>query len=330
MANDPKTISPVSKRIRYFCPDYPQPSGGVKTLYQHVNCLSSAGVDAAIVHQKRDFCLDWHEYPAPVIWLEDRPQFGADDILVFPEVMPDLIRQTNGFAGQRVVISLSWLPSYARLQPGERWQDSGVSHVIATSPAVARHLAWSMEIDVTLIPAFIHPELYFFRPADKTDSVAYLTRKDNSGEWLRGVIVRRSIAPASVAWTPIRNLDERSYADALRKTSVFVTTTMQEGLHMSVLEAMACGCLVVGFGAIGGEDFMVGEGAGQNCLTVENGNLLRLGQVLEESLQQLQRMPGAFDAIRANAIATAQRYQDADAERESLVAFFSELSAHSA
>ena len=320
----------VTKRIRYFCPDYPQPSGGVKTLYQHVNCLSSAGIDAAIVHQKRDFRLDWHVYPAPVIWLEDRPQFGADDILVFPEVMPDLIRQTRGFAGQRVVISLSWLPSYTKLQAGERWQDSGISHVIATSPAVARHLSWSMQIHVTLIPALIHPELYFYRPADKTPSVAYLTRKDGSGEWLRGVIGRRGVAPPSYEWTPLRNLDERSYADAMRKTSVFVTTTMQEGLHRSVLEAMACGCLVIGFDAIGGADFMAGEGAGHNCLSVENGNLLRLGQVLEDTLQQLQRMPGAFDAIRANAVATAQRYQDVDAERESLIAFFAELSARSA
>ncbi len=181
----------MTKRILYFCPDYPQPSGGVKTLYRHVHRLREAGADAAVVHQKHGFRLDWHVYPAPVMWLEDRPQFGAEDFLVFPEVMADMVRQTAGFAGERAVISLSWLPSYARLQPGERWQDHGITRVLTTSPAIRRHLSWSMQIDVTLIPEYIDPALYVYRPGDKTRRISYLTRKDGSGEWLHGAVTRR-------------------------------------------------------------------------------------------------------------------------------------------
>ena len=113
-------------RILYFCPDFPQPSGGTKTLYRHVWRLRQLGFEAAIVHQRRGFVLTWHGYEVPILWLEDHPQFGQADICIFPEVMLDFIRQTQGFRGQRVVIALSWAPAYNRLRPGERWQDYAV------------------------------------------------------------------------------------------------------------------------------------------------------------------------------------------------------------
>lgn len=323
---DQPPAPPFTKRVCYFCPDYPQPSGGTKKLYRHVHRLQEAGAEATIVHQRRDFRLDWHNYPAPVIWLEDRPQFSPDDILVFPEVMAEMVRQTKEFTGARAVIALSWLPSFARMKPGERWQDHGIDRMLTTSPAIQRHLSWSMEIDATLIPEFIDPVRYTYRPSEKQNRIAYLTRKDASGTWLHGILARRDYALAEFEWTPLRNLDENDYAQGLRESTVFVTTTMQEGMHVSVLEAMACGCLVAGYSAVGGDDYMIGDGPNQNCLLAKNGNLLQLGQLLENALHELKRDPAAVDAVRANAVATAERYQDPDAERDSLVAFFSELS----
>lgn len=312
-------------RILYFCPDFPQPSGGTKTLYRHVSRLRAAGVDAAIVHQQHGFVLDWHTYAVPHLWLEDRPRFGPDDTLVIPEVMPDLIRQTKGFAGRRAVISLSWLPTYARLLPGERWQDHGITHVLTTSPAIRRHLEWSQEIDVTLLPEHVDPALYHYAPDAKQLDVTYLTRKDASGAWLAGVIARRQPNLSAWNWTPIRGLPEAAYAERLRAASIYLTTTLQEGAHISVLEAMACGCLVVGFSAIGGTDAMIAAGPAQNCISVENGNLLQLGQALEEVLIEWLRDRSRYDRIIANALHTARAYQDAAAETAALLAFFAEL-----
>ena len=313
------------RRIFYFCPDFPQPSGGTKKLYRHVHRLHQAGVEAAIVHQRHGFVLDWHAYRAPVIWLEDRPRFGADDILVFPEVMADLIRQTKDYAGQRVVIAMSWQPAYARLQPGERWQDFGVTHVMTTSPVIQRHLAWSMEIDVALVQEFIDPALYTCRPEAKRLQIAYLTRKDASGEWLRGVFARRQPDWHNWTWLPLRNLNEDVYAAHLRAATVYLATTLQEGMHVSVLEAMACGCLVAGYSGIGGQTYMAGSGPGQNCILVENGNLLELGQTLERLLPDLLRDPQGYAALIDRARAAARPYQDAAAETESLLAFFTGL-----
>jgi len=278
-----------------------------------------------IVHQKRDFKLTWHGYTVPIIWLEDRPQFGADDIWVLPEIMLDLMQKSQGFAGQRIVFALSWSPAYARLQPGQRWQDYGITQVIAKSPTIQRHLAWSMEIDVTLIPEAIDPVKYTYQPAQKRPQIAYMTRKDRTGEWLQGVLTRKYPQLAEYNWLALRDMDEATYAQHLRESTVYLATTLQEGMHVSVLEAMACGCLVVGYGGIGGNDYMKGQGEMQNAIMVENGNLPLLGQALAEVLFQLKKLPDCYANIIQNGITTARQYQDEEAEAEGLQTFFTKV-----
>ncbi|MCX6049506.1 MAG: glycosyltransferase family 4 protein [Chloroflexi bacterium] len=315
-------------RIFYFCPDFPQPSGGTKTLYRHVRQLCQQGFDAAIVHQKTGFMLTWHGIQAPVIALADRPQFQADDILVIPEVMLDFIRQTEHFAGQRVIIALSWAPAYHRLPPGGRWQDYGIQQVMTVSPVIKHTLEWSMGIAVTLIHEYIDAALYAYQPAQKKPQIAYMTRKDSSGEWLHGVLARRQPTLAAYTWLPLREMTEAIYAQSLRSSTLYLATTMQEGMHISVLEAMACGCLVVGYAGVGGHAYMQGTGKAQNCILVENGNLPQLGEMLEEVLLRLHINPHQYDHVIEHARSTVHPYQDAQSETDSLQAFFVKLGAN--
>ena len=312
-------------RILYFCPDFPQPSGGTKTLYRHVHQLRTLGFDAFIVHQRSGFVLTWHHYQVPILWLEDKPAFHQDDVWVFPEVMVDLVRQTKAFAGQRVVIALSWAPAYNRLRPGERWQDYGISQVMTKSPVIKRYLEWSMGINVALITEWVDDSRYYAAPTEKKLKITYTTRKDNAGEWLQGVLLRKHPKLAEYEWLPLRNLDEATYAQHLRESAVYLTTTLQEGMHVSVLEAMACGCLVVGFTGIGGNTYMVGQGETQNCILVENGNLPLLGETLEQLLLKFQTDRGSYASVIQQALITAAPYQLRAAEAQSLRAFFEKL-----
>ncbi|MEZ4711219.1 MAG: hypothetical protein R3A44_28735 [Caldilineaceae bacterium] len=312
-------------RIFYFCPDFPQPSGGVKTLYRHVARLRQCGFDAFVVHQRSSFQLSWHGIAAPVLYLADRPQFTPQDVWVLPEVMADFARQTKHFPGQRVVLVLSWAPAYARLQPGETWREVGVSHVLAKSPLVRDWLRWSMDADVTLIPEFVDPARYFYDPAPKQRQISYMTRKDSSGEVLRGILSRRGAPFDAFTWQPLRELAEEEYAAHLRQSILFLPTTTQEAMHASVLDAMACGCLVVGYSGIGGADYMIGEGAAQNCILVENGNLPALGRRLAEVLAAYHTDARQFAQIVHNGVETARPFQNAQAEMEALRTFFTGL-----
>jgi len=311
-------------RILYFCPDFPQPSGGIKTLYRHVQRLVEQGFDAWIVHQKRPFRVTWHGYAAPTMWLLERPQFRPQDILVIPEVMPQIMQQTARFAGERIVIALSWSPTYWNLPAGQDWRTFGIERVITKSPLIQEYLRWSMEIEATLISEYVDGDRYRYTPEAKRPKVCYLTRKERSAAWLQSVLCAKGRPFNEFEWMPLRELSEDEYARQLREATVYVSTNMQEGMNTSILEAMACGCLVVGYSGIGGF-YMEGDGEARNCVLVENGNVPALGEQLEMVLRRLSADPTAFDPVTSNGRRTASVYQDPDNEADSLRSVYASL-----
>ncbi|MCZ0940595.1 MAG: glycosyltransferase [Caldilineaceae bacterium] len=312
-------------RIIYFSPDFPQPSGGIKTLYRHVTRLVEMGFDAWIVHQKHPFRATWHGYEAPTLWLSERPSFTPEDVLVIPEVMHQVMQQTARFSGERVVIALSWSPTYWNLPAGQTWASFGIRRVMTKSPVIQEYLRWCMGLEATLISEFVTPERYYYKQATKRPKICYLTRKDRSAAWLQQVLQAKGAPFTSFEWMPLRELSEDEYARHLREATVYVTTNMQEGMNSSVLEAMACGCLVVGFSGIGGGAFMRPEGSGQNCILVENGNVPALGRKLEAVLRELAAQPGMYSGITENGLETARTYQNPKDEADSLRAVFSPI-----
>lgn len=312
-------------RIIYFSPDFPQPSGGIKTLYRHVTRLVEMGFDAWIVHQKHPFRVSWHGFEAPTLWLSERPTFTPEDVLVIPEVMHQVMQQTAKFSGERVVIALSWSPTYWNLPPGQTWGSFGIRRVITKSPLIQDYVGWSMGIEATLISEYVTPDLYFREKEAKRPKICYLTRKERSATWLQQVLQAKGSPFTDFEWMPLRELSEVEYARHLREATVYVTTNMQEGMNSSVLEAMACGCLVVGYSGVGGRVYMEPEGQEQNCILVENGNVPDLGQRLETVLREMASKSDAFSRITENGLWTASAYQNAADEADSLRAVFSPL-----
>lgn len=96
----------------------------------------------------------------------------------------------------------------------------------------------------------------------------------------------------------------------------------EEGLNVSVLEAMAAGALVIGFHGGGGQEHMIGSGPEQNCLLVDNGDPLSLGLSLENAIQNLLRNAAHYEQIQAQALISAQGFGDPATEQRHLVDFF--------
>jgi glycosyltransferase involved in cell wall biosynthesis len=120
-------------------------------------------------------------------------------------------------------------------------------------------------------------------------------------------------------------LTEDQYAKELNTSKVFLATSSQEGMPTSTLEAMASGCIVIGFSGIGGNDYMVGEGEKQNCILIENGNYPELGKQLEVLLLKLKENPFTYEQVIKNGIETALNFHDLEVEAKSLREFYKDL-----
>lgn len=310
--------------IYYLCPDFSPPSGGTKRLYRHVFHLNRMGFSSFIVHFKKGFVLTWHDYKVPVMWLEDRLFFEEEDVLVFPEGMPSLMKQTKHLKCKRVAIVLSWAYIYGSLPQGDNWRDYGITKAITPSSVIKDFLERSMGIETTLIANYIDGTRYSYQPDKKKNKIAYPLRKDSSGETLRFIFEKKGGVFNAWEWMPLKDLSEEKYSIQLSESKIFLAISCQEGIPTSVLEAMASGCAVVGFSGVGGNEYMIGAGIQQNCFLIENGNLPELAKGLEEII--LRWEPGnCFGFIIRNAVETASCFKDLDKEANSLKQFFESL-----
>ena len=303
--------------VLYFCPDFPSPSGGTRTLYQHVRHLNDSGIDACIVHHRSGFKLSWHELSVPVRWLGNRFTCHHEDILVFPEGLVELMKTFRATSHTKIVIALSWSYIYPALAEGEHWRQFGIQDVLTPCRRIQSFVRWTMNLPATL---FYHAiDRHRYQPAEaKENLVVYSARKSDAGTNLEKISRYHPILQ-QLSWQAVDELPESDYARILSKARFFLACGIQEGLNVSVLEAMASGCIVMGFNG-GGSDYMTDA----NALLVENGDYFGLGLRLEEACRRLSQDPTAFDALIHRARQTAEAYMDRDRERKSITAFFAE------
>ena len=93
-------------------------------------------------------------------------------------------------------------------------------------------------------------------------------------------------------------------AQALQEALIFLSCGHPEGFGLPLAEAIACGCLVVGYHGLAGRDFAL-----PHMKVVEFGDLLGLLKGVEEELDRFDAKPEAVIEERLTASETIlQRY----------------------
>ena len=100
----------------------------------------------------------------------------------------------------------------------------------------------------------INLELFHDR-SEKERLIAYMPRKNRRES--TQVLVQLSLRGALAGWTvvPIEGATEADVAGVLRRATVFLSFGHPEGFGLPPLEAMRCGCVVVGYDGLGGREY---------------------------------------------------------------------------
>lgn len=308
-------------RIFYLCPDISFPSGGVKTLYDHVQILQDNGYDAYILHSAKGFKLSWFDHSVPVIYLTDKPMFGTRDTIVLTEVFPNMMKQLKPF--NKVVIALNPLYIFHSMPLGENWKSYGVEWVMTSSTVIKDLIEWSMGIEnIYVIGTSIDHDMFNFNYGKKRLQIAYISRKDTLSPVAEKMIISNDRLFKHIDFVRIENLHFKDYAEVLKESEIYLTTQPFEGLNISVLEAMACGCICIGFHGIGGRDYIVGSGAKQNFVLVESMDFIELSRSLTALITMAKEYSPLIETIRKNGFATASLYTKSH-EKETVLQFWS-------
>ena len=312
-------------KIYYLCPDYEPPSGGTRRLYSQVWQLRQRGLDAYIVHQKSEFRLTWHGIDVPTRSLADPLGVQENDVLVVPEPLWAIFKQLSSINITKLLIVLNWAPSYWNLPLGENWSDYGVQAVLTPSQVIADYVKWRMNMPVHIFGSYINQKLYSYDAKSKQPLIAYTPRKCPDADIIRSVLEKKTNLFGQFSWQPMIDMSETEYAQQLRQATFYLTPSAREGFNISVLEAMACGCIVIGYHGVGGREYMIGTGDKQNCILVENGDLPQFGHLVEKVLIHWQNNPQPYTKLIKNAIATASQYQNSEREAQQLSQIFQQF-----
>jgi hypothetical protein len=250
----------MTNRIVYLVPDHAEASGGIRSIYRHVELLVAAGRDAAVWHLDPDFRFDWFDSPAPILRGVEL-DLDETDLLVVPEVMvtagPDpapgcrkVIYNQNHFYTFDNVASRDY-PGWGEPVPPV-WVPS------VASVDVLRRLHGDLSIEH--VPYAI--DLDLFHPRElASPKIVWMPRKRPRESALLEAMLRADPRFEGVALQPVEGLSERETAVELGTATVFVALGHEEGFGLPVLEALASGSPVVGYPAGGGAELFTAPGA---------------------------------------------------------------------
>lgn len=253
----------MAMRTFFFLPPVRQAAGGVTVLRRVAAFLAQSGRQAFLVPREggaRGWTPDEADVDAPVVqW--DHLDLTPEDIWVVPEGWVNALMPGLTAKARCLVYVQNWAYLLSALPEGVSWRRLPVDFLAVSEP-VARFVAETTGRNAPVLRPGIDPAL-FRAPRAKPDPaegmrIAWMPRKNKA----LAMQIRQAyehLAPEPAArprWLEISGMSAGQVAETLASAHIFLATGFPEGCPLPPLEAMACGCLCVGYMGFGGADYM--------------------------------------------------------------------------
>lgn len=258
--------------IYVLAPDNDKASGGIKILYRHVDVLNNNGYEASIIHQSKDFRCTWFKNSTCTIDLAS-VKIKDDDFLVIPEIygphiknivaLPQISKKAKmlifnqncryTFLGQDINSVLSKHLSL----PYSDVEKFVATMVVSDDSADYIHSIFPQQ-NVFRIHNAINTDTFTYKKASKPQ-ICFMPRKhaEDAIQVLGMLNIRGALEDVSVV--AIDNMNEAQVAKTMQESMFFLSFGYPEGCPLPPCEAMACGCLVIGYDGFGGREYFKPE-----------------------------------------------------------------------
>ncbi len=322
--------------IHVLCPDHNKVSGGVRMLYRHVDVLNRAGFNATILHQIPGFRCAWFGNSTRVTYLPE-VRLSRDDMLVVPEIfgpnmlalgaVPNIGRDVRKvifnqgcyltFLGETTesVLRPDFTTAYSKCKRGEYVAAMVVSedsrHYLTYAfpglPVYRIHNA--INADVFRLGEAKKPQICFMPRRHPEDAVQVLGMLN-----ARGVLRDFSVVA-------IDKMSEVEVSNVMRESMIFLSFGYPEGFSLPPAEAMACGCVVVGYHGMGGAEYFKPDFS----FPIAINDIVGYAQTVEALLVQWKRDPTPLVEMGQRASSYIRATYSSDRQRADIVAIWSEL-----
>ena len=297
--------------IYCICPDESNAVGGIRKIYRHVDVLNRNGYPARVMHTKRGFRCTWFQNDTPVVYSEPA-QFTPADFLVVPEVCgPRIGRFAPGT--RKVILNQNCYLTFHgyNLDRNDRetpYQHPDVVATITVSEDSVRYLQYAFPNHRVLRMRYaIDQSLFFYRPDTKRRRIAFMPRRGMEDALQVFNILKLRGALGDFDILPIQDMTHEQAAAALRESAIFFSFPAIEGFGLPPAEAMACGCVTIGYHGRGGREFFQPEFS----YPIEFGDIEGYARTAEAVLNQFRADPAPlFDQAARAAQFIREQYSE--------------------
>jgi hypothetical protein len=286
-------------------------------MYRQVDILNGAGLAASIVHQKSGFRADWFQNKTPIV--HPPVPTKQHDILVLPEIFGSAIAETNEPV-RKVIFNQNAYYTFRghTLDTSDfrtPYHYGDVISAIVVSEDSRRYLSHCFpRLPLHRIRYSVDPTLFYY-PKAKQKQIAFMPRKslEDAQQIINILKFRRALKDFGVV--PIDKNSEKETAAILRDSALFLSFGHPEGFGLPPAEAMACGCVTIGYHGNGGREFWKPEFS----FPIEVGDILGYAKTVQRVIELLSNDPAPFMAMTRHASEFIRQTYSPESERKDIL-----------
>ncbi|OCX66409.1 hypothetical protein BFP70_05135 [Thioclava sp. SK-1] len=327
----------TAQRFLFLCPDISGPAGGAAVIYDMVTTLRDAGRDAAVVHGHAGGHYPDYPTQVPRFWDDrllrgrhhhtrrarghaklylaqarnqlrkgDNPKLDLrrTDVIIVPELW--LSDALSAYPDQ-TLCGLVQNPFYlldAHATAQARGQDLSrqIHTFLSTSDICHDHLDLIGAPTPLKFRVSMHPDKIPF--VDTKDAlITYMPRKRPDMARLIHQALERRGQLQGFKLQALDHMPRTQVIEHLGRSQFFISLMHHESLGFPAAEAMAAGCVVIGFDGLGGAEYFDHDVG----FPIPEGNAFGIVAQVEQAIAALRLDPHCFDTLRQRA---AHRIQD--------------------
>lgn len=312
----------MTSSIYYLCPEHVNPVGGVRVIYRHVDILNRHGISAYVVHQTLGFRAMWFENNTPIVYWHNNkltrflerikrrvspnvpielrisggkePAIGHNDILVVPEIYGPDLASAYGRGIKKVVLNQGcYLTfdgySFQRDRLITPYQNSDVLATLINSKDGEDYLRHCFPT----LPLFrfrvsIDPNIFYYSPHKKKQICFSQVKNKADALQVINILKFRGVLK-EYELIPFINVPQTEVARIYRESLIFLNFVYQEGFGLPAAEAMASGCVVVGFHGGGGREFFRSDFS----YPILQGDVIQFAKTVEQVIEDFDNSPSS-------------------------------------
>jgi len=278
-----------------------KPVGGIKVIYQHCMMLRDMGYDAYPLVMGR-YKGNFFGYDIDYKYIKDVGyNLGKEDVVVATDFLP--YQGLDFKEARKVLFMQNWINLDKRLKEsdkGKSYFDMGYDYVISCGQYSSDMVMKKMHIRATPITNGIDQDKFYEIPGKRILGRVLAMARKNLAD-LEEIISILKFRGVIVDLHVVDGLTQNELIQEYQKADIFLATGYPEGFSLPPLEAMCCGCSVVGFTGGGASEYMID---GLTALVSKDGDCIDVANKLEQLLMDNQLK----ESLRKTGIEKAKLY----------------------